>query len=81
MKYFIVLLAITFSVNSFAIETSKGSLAMLIQDAHEYQLNGGHASVYLAQQIRILKRSMKVSNDEAVEILISVAEEQMNLSY
>lgn len=100
MKSLIVLLAIAFSMNSYALEASKGTLAVsfiftstssgvkpfgkleeLIRDANEYHQNGGRASAYLAQQIRNLQKTMDVSDDEAVDLLVEAAQEQMNLNY
>lgn len=53
----------------------------IIRDANEYYLNGGKASTYLAQQIKDIQKGMEVSDDEAVDLLVSVAKEQLNLNY
>lgn len=100
MKYLIVLLAVSFSVNSFALEATRGAVAVtgilssitsgvkpfgkleeIIRDANEYHLNGGHASAYLAQQIKDLQTEMDISDDEAVDLLVATAQEQLNLNY
>lgn len=58
-----------------------GKLEQIIRDANEYHQNGGRASSYLAQQIRDLQKTMDISDDEAVDLLVEVAQEQMNLNY
>lgn len=100
MKTLFVVLAVTFSLNSFALEATKGVIAVsaiftstssgvkpfgkaeeIIKEANEYYLNGGHASPYLAAQIRNLQTKMDISDDEAVDLLVETAKEILSLNY
>jgi hypothetical protein len=95
MKALIAIVVVSFSLQSFAYEdmslgfTPSVTSSMLgalkeadqiILDVKDYRLTG-KASAVLAKQIRNVQRANKVSKEEAIDMLLEMAQEQLSFNY
>ena len=80
MKLLMTIMAMAFTVQTFAGDYGTYGAEEIMKDIRSYQMTG-KTSEELGHQVKYLMRTQKVSKEQAIELLKKYAQESQRLFY